>query len=487
MRRSSATRAHVVLLGALVMMLGCRSEDVRRPRANVVLLSIDTWRADHLSVHGYARPTSPALEGLARDAIVFDRAFSAAPQTAPSHMSLLTGVPPLAHGIWNIGVGPTTPTLATSIRTLAEMLHAQGYRTAAFTGGGNVRRETGFGRGFDWFDENAHGGMNGNGLRSLEPASVLAWLAVAKSARAPFFMFLHTYIPHSPYLPPPPYDTRYDPEYRGRIPSDRARFFAQIGGRDDTPTVNAAFFDTVDRRSPADLRHLIALYDGECNAADDAVGVFLRALDGLGLRDDTIFIVTSDHGEQFLEHGAFVHPTELWDELLHVPLVVALPATRGRGRHVRALASGLDLVPTVLDLVGLPADPQPMGRSLVPLLAGRDDWSDERAVVSEITARVTAGAAAGATHEPLRALRTTRHKLIQRMGARRTEQLYDLVADPGEQHDVHDAAEHAAALARLRAASDAIDRAELARRGVSGEQPVSATTRDELRALGYLE
>src|SRR4029450_12754752 len=141
------------------------------------------------------------------------------------------------------------------------------------------------------------------------------WLRDAAARPEPFFLFLHTYIPHTPYLPPPPYDTRYDPEYRGRVASNRAAFFASLG-QTPYPRIFALFWDTVDRSNPDDVRHLRALYDGECNAADDAVATFAAALDEGTLPERTIFIVTSDHGELLGEHGAFEHPGELWDEVI---------------------------------------------------------------------------------------------------------------------------------------------------------------------------
>ena len=450
----------------------------------MVLFSVDTWRADHLALYGYERPTSPALTRLARDAVVFEQAFSAGPHTAPSHMSMLTGVPPLAHGVMNVFASPTIRALAPSIRTLAEMLKAHGYRTAAFTGAGNVRGLFGFARGFDSYVEDEEAGMNGNRQYSLDPSAALGWMKDAAARPEPFFLFLHTYVPHAPYLPPPPYDTRYDPAYRGRVASNRAEFFASLA-RLPLP-IDAAFWNTVNKSSPDDVRHLRALYDGECNTADDAVATFAAALDEGALSERTILIVTSDHGELFGEHGGFVHPGELWDELLHVPLVVRTPATRGRGSRVATPVGALDLVPTVLDLAGLPADPQPIGRSMVPLMMGQPD-ATERIVVGEF---LGATKAVGEGFEPTRwkrSLRTARHKLIRRAGFPEGDALYDLAADPDEQQNVIEDAGSAAVRARLHAASDALERAEASLRGAQPEETLSEETIEELRALGYVE
>ena len=460
---------------------------MRAPHANVVLLSVDTWRADHLSLYGYGRATTPGLEQLATDAIVFDRAFSAAPQTAPSHMSMLTGVPPLVHGVVNPDATKGLRTLAPSIHTLAETFKAHGYRTAGFTASGNVRRLFGFARGFDQFHEDRVGGMNGNGPYSLDPQGVTWWLAQARTRPEPFFLFLHTYVPHTPYLPPPPYDTRYDPDYRGAIPSNRAAFFRQLPATRGPIEVSAffEFFRHVDKQSPADIRHLIALYDGECNAADDAIVAIRRAIADAGVADRTIFILTSDHGEEFLEHGALIHPGELWDELLHVPLVVTTPAGRGDGRHIAAPVGGLDIVPTILDLVGLPPDPQALGRSLVPLMQSDPTWTD-RPVLSEFLGGAASAPQVPEAMQSLRSLRTGRHKLIRRFGAHPSDELYDLEVDPGEHRNVVDDPNAASVLARLRTTSDTIDRMEASLRAPGTEVPLSESTLSELRALGYV-
>jgi arylsulfatase A-like enzyme len=481
--------APLIAVVGIVAMVGCRSKapELRARNANIVLFSIDTWRADHLSVYGYGRPTTPALERLARDAIVFDNAFSAAPETAPSHMSMLTGIPPLVHGVklFPFRKRDAVRPLSESFRTLAEILKADGYRTAAFTAAGQMGRDFGFARGFDEFTQDAVRGMNGNGPFSMDPSAVVAWLARVKDGKAPFFLFLHTYIPHTPYLPPPPYDTRYDPDYRGAIPSNRDAFFREVGANGNMAFF--AFFKSVNQKDPADIRHLVALYDGEGNAADDAVAAILRALDAAALRENTIFIVTSDHGEEFLEHGSLIHPGELWDELIHVPLIVAAPGTRGFGRRVATPASSLDMVPTILDLVGAPPPSESFGRSLVPVMEGAP-VANGRAILSEYW---TQDEAKEAAPEPIlrgvRSLRTSRYKLIRRFDAQTKEELYDLDMDPGEQHDVHDDPSHAAPLTALRHAADDIERVEDSRRKVAQAGETSSGTLSELRALGYIE
>lgn len=480
--RTTSLRCATAVALVTAMVGGCGSSGVRARGANVVLFSIDTWRADHLSLYGYWRPTTPALERLARDAMVFDQAFSAASSTAPSHMSMLTGVPPLVHGV--MSAGDTVRVVPAGIRTLAEMLKARGYVTGAFTAAGQVSSAFGFARGFDHFVQDGDGGMNGNGRYSMDASQVVAWLAEARARPTPFFLFLHTYIPHSPYLPPPPYDTRYDPEYTGAIPSNRDAFFRQLRAGEDPQF--AAFFNHVDLKSPTDVRHLVALYDGECNAADDAVVAILRALDDAGVAERTVVVLTSDHGEEFTEHGSILHGGRLWDEVIHVPLVVRTPRTHGRGRRISTLASGLDIVPTILDLIGVPVDGASVGRSLVPLMQGDTAWP-ERAVLSENVLAATPGTATFEATAYLRSLRTAHNKLIRHVGPEPGDTLYDLDADPHETRNILDDPVAAPVVAQLRAASDAADRAEGALRAPAGERALSDDVLRELRALGYVQ
>lgn len=499
-RRAAQGLALALLLaagaGLLLRALRERSLSIRAPRANVVLFSIDTCRADHLSLAGYERKTSPVLDRLAADSVVFERAVSGAPVTAPSHMALLTGLPPTIHGVMNFGRpkdasgGAFTPRLPPSMRTLAEMLRARGYRTGAFTGGGNVNRAFGFDRGFDVYKEGGESGTNGNREAPFDPAKALAFARDARASGAPFFLFVHTYIPHSPYLPPPPYDALYDPGYAGRLPASRDAFFREIGSGTDYQRIDELFWERADPASEADLRHLVALYDGEIHAADDAAAALVTGLEeALSGLDETIVIVTSDHGEQFLEHGEFRHPGEVWDELVRVPLVMRLPATQGgRGVRVGEVASALDLVPTILDLLALPPDPQPLGRSLVRLMEGREDAAAaDRFAVSEFVSRSELDARGVAVpREYVRSVRTARAKFVRRFGAAPATALYDLERDPGELRDVAADPAFAGVLRRLEAVSDGFDRLGLERRATAGLAAPSDETMNDLRALGYV-
>ncbi len=320
---------------------------------SVVLVSIDTLRADHLGTYGHGRPTSPTIDALARESIVFERAYGQAPLTAPSHMTMMTGVLPPVHGVLNSGPLGISSRVSDSLPTLATLLKQAGYRTAAHTGGGNVSAELGFDQGFDTYSAAWPGDLR------------LAGRALAEAARGgrPFFFFAHTYDVHDPYMPPPETQRLFaDPAYGGRLIASREEL-ARAAGSDKWPDVVQEFWRRFDRKSPADLRHLLDLYDAEIRAMDERLAEFLQRFREAGLDRTAILVLTSDHGEEFLEHGATRHGPHVYEEILHVPLVVRLPgvAPARRSEPVRLL----DLAPTLLELLGLPVPPHVQGAALL--------------------------------------------------------------------------------------------------------------------------
>ncbi|MBI5432513.1 MAG: sulfatase [Planctomycetes bacterium] len=469
------------------------SEPAGKP--NVLLISIDTLRADALGAYGESRATSPTFDAFARDAIVFERALSPAGVTAPAHMSILTGLSPTVHRISNANrfldeVGGVDTTRIARFRldervpTLASVLRAAGWSTGAFVGGGNLNGETGFGQGFDTFDFSADNGMNGNREQLFDPTRALAWIESRRDA--PFFAFLHTYVPHAPYLPPPPWDRAFDSDYTGAIPIDRAAFFAEPA--QSYSERYKRYWGPVDRDSSRDLEHLRAAYAGDVRHADDALKTMLDALARLGLEDDTIVIVLSDHGEEFLEHGHFEHPGDLYVEHVHVPLALRVPGKRAA--RVAAQVGTQDLLPTVLELVGVPAPAVLQGRSLVELFSG---GGADRPVISE-TVYAWAPPGPNGELEPVDVLFTLRTDswtyLWTNRGAKEREELFDRRADPRETRDLHAEPAHADVLAKLR---DALARHREASRRISAAYngPASVeldrATVDELRALGYVK
>lgn len=309
-------------------------------RPNVLLVSIDSLRADHLGSYGYERDTSPTIDALAREGVLFEQAISSAPWTVPAHVTLLTGLPPEVHDVMSV-----RQKLSPDAVTLAEAMQGAGYDTAAFVSGPTVMAHFGFDQGFALYDEsmverrqqNAGTAVSSPGLVDL----VSGWLGRWNDAgrRAPFFVFLHMWDVHYDYVPPQEYVERFDPGYAGDVDARR--------------------FETNERvrlgMDPRDLRHVVALYDGEIRFTDDHLARLVARLRTLGLLDDTIVVVTSDHGDEFFEHGYKGHAKSLYDEVLHVPLVVRYPRRVAAGRRITEQVRLMDVAPTILGLAGVSA------------------------------------------------------------------------------------------------------------------------------------
>jgi choline-sulfatase len=306
-----------MVVAATLGALGC-VERVRQPPAppNILLITLDTTRADRIGAYGYTRAATPRLDALARDGVLFERAITAAPITLPAHASLMTGVYPFVHGVRNNG----DFTLAETVPTLATTLKGRGYRTAAFVSAAVLDRRYGLARGFDHYDDTAP--LERRGDQSA--AAAIAWLNAGASATTPFFVWLHLFDPHDPYEPPSPFRETFH----------------------DRP------------------------YDGEVAFADSVVGTVLDRLDGLGKRASTLVAVAGDHGESLGEHEEDTHAVFVYDSTLRVPLMLSWPDRVPVGHRVSAPVRSIDLAPTLLDLAGQPPLPEVQGRSLVPLLTG---------------------------------------------------------------------------------------------------------------------
>jgi arylsulfatase A-like enzyme len=320
----------------------------------VLIVSIDTLRADRLGCYGYGRETSPALDRFARErAVRFEHAIAEAPWTLPSHVTMLSGLHPLTHGVRRPDEAP-----ADEVVMLAERLRETHY-TFGVTDGGWISEPWGFARGFESFhaaDQDIERGVD-----------VVLQYVRHRTEKGPWFGFLHTYDVHCPYDPPPPYAGRFQSEGAEPI---------EVAGRCGNPHFNAT------KPSPGQARFLSDRYDEDARRVDDALARLFAALDELDLWDETVVIVTSDHGEEFLEYGQIGHERTLSPEVLAVPLLVAAP---GLGPRVVDAVVGLaDVVPTVLELVGRPVPPRLDGRSLVPLLRGEADPGREPFVLSEL-------------------------------------------------------------------------------------------------------
>ncbi len=294
------------------------------PRRNVILISLDTLRADRLAVGGAYRRTMPQLDAHARDAVTFTDAWSVWPETSGSHMSIFSSRFPSEHGVTNFIASPS-PT----IELLAERLRREGYLTRAYTEDGGVWAHAGFARGFSAYAERRSADFVYRGEVDAVFADATRWVD-AHTDRT-FFLFLHTYQVHSPYAPPESYK---------------------------------ALFNDVAPREPRGLREFALAYDQEARYTDDHVGPFLAHLARIGLAEHSIVVITSDHGEEFGEHGSMGHGRSLHQEVLRVPLVIAAPGMLAP-TEVKTPVSLLDIAPTVLDLLGLAPTQSQRGVSLV--------------------------------------------------------------------------------------------------------------------------
>jgi arylsulfatase len=426
-------------------------------RGDVVLIVLDAARADHFGVYGYPRDTTPHIDRFAKAALVFNRAFSGCCATVCSVPNMLTG-----RSVFTFDKETGFP-IDQRIETLAETLHAAGYRTVAFLANPNASSPS-IRRGFDEYYESWElkkkrperpSGIDPHWL-SREAGRVIA----SAAPETPLFTLLHYVPPHEPYNPPEEFDVFGDPEYEGPVvPGLQLR---QIRLRPPTLPL-----------SEADLEELVSHYDGNLRKADDAVRVVFEALKTAGRWDDSIVLVTSDHGEAFFEHGHQGHNNTLYDEMFHIPLIVKVPAYQSlpAGRYNR-LATLADVVPTILARVGQPVDPLADG---VDLLS-----SDFEADEAE---RVLFLRKPGLYEY---AVRTRRFKAILHTAGhpRLPPRLFDLERDADEQHNVvreHSLLFVGLALLLEQHVSDLV-KSDLQ----PGEAKRSPEELETLRALGYL-
>jgi arylsulfatase A-like enzyme len=343
---------------------------------NVLLIVVDALRADHLSSYGYDRPTSPNIDRLAREGTLFETAISAAPYTAPSHASLLTGRYPHQHGVQWL---THRPSFDGRYPTLPEALQGQGYRTAAFSANRFwFTREQGFGRGFTRFEDNFHslGDMAARTFygrkfeenilrkffedylwRKSAPEvnrSVLSWLQ--RDQDKPFFAFLNYFDVHDPYLPPQPYRSQFSALEApgGIVNSHQSRYNPSL--------------------TPQEVQNEIDAYDGAISYVDDQIAQLLAEIERLGLGDNLLVVITSDHGEAFGEHGAFVHANSVYREEIHVPLIIWQPGRIPAGVRVFHPVSNAALPATIMDLISQEETPGPF-----PIRSLRGLWAEPEA------------------------------------------------------------------------------------------------------------
>lgn len=403
---------------------------------NILLISIDTLRADHVHCYGYDRETTPTLDRIGREGALFREAISPTSWTLPAHVTMLTSLPPEQHGVNTDG-----RRLPHGIPTLAEVLRDRGYETAGYVSAAYLDGRFGFSRGFDEYDDYTAVRLSGESARREVSAPSITRLALDYLSRRgkavrPFFLFLHYYDVHADYVPHPPYDRMFH-----------------------ATTTHG-------------LEQSIALYDGEVAWVDHHVGLVLDDLRRRGLLDRTVVVITADHGEELLDHGQTGHGKTLYDEVLRVPLFIRYPTRIAAGLTIDRQVRLMDIMPTILTLAGLRRNvPDQSARDLTPLFDAKSSGGFPDLI------------AFGDLRGALSSVRTPSSKYIRSELVKR-EELFDLIRDPHERTNLIGTSTAApsfrADLSRWQAFC------EQRRAGVDRYQ-LDDEQRRTLRSLGYIQ
>lgn len=426
---------------------------------NVLLISVDTLRADHVGAYGYNRDTTPTIDALADSGVRFSRTYSARGATWPSLTTLMTSWYPSEHG-----VRENSTTVSDAPTTVAETLRTHGYRSEAIL----TNAQTAHWEGFD-----AVHSVLGDALDARAAAEAVAWLGTKHTG--PWFLWVHLTSPHDPYVNHPEVRSFLDPDYTGPISDAQG------------PLVRAMYTPP----SKADMDAIIARYDSEVANSDAAIATVLAALKAHQLDSSTLVVVTSDHGEELAEHPPFLfHFMSPWDAVLRVPLVAAQPGRLPEGVVVRDAVGLIDVAPTVLDWLDLPVPAAWHGSSLAPLLTSRHH--PNRPVFSELSvealivhqgrwALISNPNRYVAELAPPMQLREAGLTTVQNKWPLPSLALFDVVDDPREQHDL--SGSQGPVVERLTAELETFRQTT----GWPGKStaPASAEVRERLEALGY--
>jgi arylsulfatase A-like enzyme len=375
-----------------------------KKRLNVILYLIDALRADHLGCYRHPYIKTPYIDKLAEEGVLFENAFVQCSWTRPSSATILTSLYPTTHGAIT-----DHDILRPSITSLAETLRHYGYHTLGCINIPNVAPEIGFFQGFDrylaaykrpHFHPLLSDRMNG---------MVFPWFEELKDE--PFFLYMHTVDPHAPYIPPPPYDRIYDPDYKGEIK----------GSTKILEKIRTGLLEITER----DRKHLLALYGGEVTYNDKSVGELMKKLHELGIAENTLLIIIADHGEEFLEHGGTQHGSTLYKEVLHIPLIFHCPVELPQGKRVSQLVRTVDVLPTILDLLDIPEPERIEGKTLLPLIEKGKNPGIAYSFAELDLAK-----------KQFRSLQNNRWKLIIHPYLQRKREFYNLKDDPGEKKNL---------------------------------------------------
>ena len=401
----------VAVAGVAVFYLSNRKQ---RRAPNVILITLESLRPDHVGCYTGPKATTPALDAFARESMVYEKAYSVTSWTLAAHASIFTGLYPTAHQ----AVGPIDK-LHNSYETLTEILAKRGYQTAGFSSGPYLRKTHNLTQGFEYYDEESssikHVDAHGDVTNPHMLASITSFLEQKQDRNRPLYLFAYFWDPHYDYIPPAPYNREF------------------VGP--DAEFCDVTEFGLKQKIHPgsslAQLAYVKSQYDGEIRWTDEHLGRLFQLLRDKGLWDDTLIVVTSDHGEEFFEHGSKGHKNNLFVESVHVPLIVKYPRGTETGRDSR-LASLVDVLPTILEVTDTPVEIPMHGRSLLKSdpPAARDIyfelqsvWYHQRDGRTEVEKR------------EFLAIQQGDYKLISEPGARQTA-LYNVREDPGEQKDL---------------------------------------------------
>jgi arylsulfatase A-like enzyme len=447
-------------------------------RPNIILISADTLRADHLGCYGYNINTSPHIDKFSKDAVLFLNAKSNAYWTVPSHLSLFTSLYPSVFKVWerqkNIGM------LDSSYLTLAKILKKHGYGTAAFTSGGYVSKDYGFAHSFDVYNDD----IASKNTKHITEKIINLGTEWIKEQKGNFFLFLHTYETHAPYLPPMPFIEEFVVKY---TPISHLTEKHCLIGLEYSKIGKDAKHWFEKTRDENFLKTVVALYDGEIKYLDSIISRLLSKLKRLGVYDNSIVIFLSDHGEAFYEHGSFGHGN-LYEETIRVPLIIHLPKALERysGNTIDKIVSLVDVLPTILDICSISYQPkQFQGRTLLDLIKNRAN-SQRNFSFSE--------------GSEVKAICSSRYKyIVYDLGEQNErEELYDLSVDPKENRNLlgvlADDTEIKKTHQRLRKLllTQVKRNAALYKKMKKGirqktEIILNKDTKEQLRALGYMQ
>jgi arylsulfatase A-like enzyme len=466
--------AGLVALGLVLLIVFAAWLNLAPDRGpDVLLITIDTQRVDRLGCYGSERGLTPNLDRLASRGVLFEEVVVSIPRTTQNLSTLLTGLEPSRHGVREL-----VDSLPDEITTLAERLSGEGYRTAAFVGGGPLGREQNLYQGFDHTEVHAYDDQK----RALPlMGSAASW--ILRNARGPWFTWIHLYDPHLLYAPPWPFWERGDPEQPA---------VARLYGELEQGRRSFGDLHFLDRLSEEQRRYLEELYDGEVRYTDFSIGLLLRLVrlvESLDAGRETLVVLSADHGESLGEHGYWYnHGIYLYDEDLLVPLLVSLPGELPEGRRIPSQVRTADIYPTVLEILGHGDERDIDGQSLLSLVRGEE--SGDRPAFTESDSNrfpqdprtIPDGGLAGRW----RSLRSGRYKLIRipEAGGGERFELYDLESDPGETRPLPDVDGSLSGFLRARLAAWE-DGMEAGATEEGGE--LSEAEREKLRALGYVD